>query len=156
MRFVHSFVKTHHSERTGWRTPMELGEDSPHSIAFVLPANGEPDDIYLCELVKLHQNRSEIVSAELVKEGNDSFLLSIGRTKLWFTVRPVSMKDRLLPYVGTLKHPDFEFPFLEIEPEDQALLDRLCEDEGLIIIGCDPETHYLGSRSLMEKQTQVC
>jgi hypothetical protein len=52
--------------------------------------------------------------------------------------------ERALPYVGRLKHQDFACALAEIEPEDSAKLDLLCEDKQTFLIGCDPFSHYSG------------
>jgi hypothetical protein len=71
--------------------------------------------------------------------------------KLWFSVSASSRKDRPLPYIGKLWHADFTHRFAEIELEDPAQLDRLYESDGVIVVGCDPFTHYSGIEELMQK-----
>ena len=115
MRFVHSLVTTQIGEKKGWCAPIELGEDAPHYISFAV-----------------------------VKKGRDSFLRTVDGIEVWFVVRPVSPKERRLPYIGNLKHPDFALPFAEIEPENPAMLDQLFLEQSIGILGCDPFTHYEG------------
>ena len=55
MRFVHSLAKTQDGERIGWCAPVELGEDAPPYISFVLPMNDHADNRYLCEVVRVTQ-----------------------------------------------------------------------------------------------------
>jgi hypothetical protein len=144
MRFVHSLVRIKNGAKAGWCTPVELGEAAPHYISFVIPVDDGADDSYACEVVRIDGDEREVVVYKLVKEGRDSFLLRVDKAELWFTVRPVSQKERRLPYVGKLKHADFASLFTEIEPEEPSALDRLYEDEGVLVVGCDPVTHYLG------------
>ena len=53
-----------------------------------------------------------------------------------FFVKPAVKSARRLPYVGTLKHPDFQFLFTEIEAEDPAALDDLCDKHHTFVMGC--------------------
>src|SRR5262249_13386810 len=145
--FVHSLVKTQKGEKVGWCAPIELGESAPHYISFVIPVDEEMDDRYACEVRGGDQRM--IVAHEMIRTGKDSFFLDIGDARLWFTVRPASTKGPRLPYVGQLKHADFTSWFAEIEPEDVSRLDRLCDDENLIVIGCDPFNHYSNVSNLM-------
>jgi hypothetical protein len=151
MRFVHSLVKTKNAEKVGWCAPIELGESAPHYVSFVIPVDDGMDDRYICEILRGDQRN--LVAHEMIREGKDSFFLAIGEMRLWFTVRPSSKKGRRLPYVGALKHADFTSLFTEIEPEEPSRLDRLCEDENVIIVGCDPFTHYSGIGKLKQGQT---
>ena len=151
MRFVHSLVKTKRGDQIGWCAPVELGEAAPHSISFVIPIDDGADDRYTCEVVKGDGDQRIVIHHELIKEGRDSFFLGIGEAGLWFAVRAASKREPRLPYVGKLKHPDFTSPFAEIEPEEPSRLDRLCEDNGMIIIGCDPFTRYSGIENLIRR-----
>lgn len=150
MAFLHSLVKTQENGRKGWCAPVELGEAAPHYVSFVVPvddARGFFDD-YICETVTTGQADRRTESHELVRQGDDSFVLRLGKLEVWFTVRAASPKEQRLPYVGQLEHEDFRYSFTEIEPEEPAMLDRLYEDEGTFIIGCEPFTHYSGLRNV--------
>ncbi len=147
MAFVHSLVKTKRGGKTGWRAPVELGESAPHYVGFVVPLGKKTGTLekYTCELVRHGKgNTQSLIEGEMVRFGEDAFFLTAGKTTIWFAVRPVQ-KNRGLPYVGALRHPDFASTFVEIEPADPAELDRLYEDKSLIIIGCDP-AHYSSSK----------
>ena len=61
-----------------------------------------------------------------------------------FYVRPIARNEQRLPYVGELRHEDFRQLFTEIVPSHIAEIDRLYEQHGTLIIGCDPELHYSG------------
>jgi hypothetical protein len=149
MAFVHGLVRAQENERKGWCAPAELGEAAPHYISFVLPLdeNGRFLPSYTCEVVNTHDGIKEIKSQELVKHGADSFVLRLGEFEIWFAARPVS-KDERLPYVGGLKHDDFQRLLTEIELEDPKKLDSLFETEGTFVIGCEPFAHYDGIEEL--------
>jgi hypothetical protein len=145
--FVHSLVRTTTNQRLGWCAPWEMGEAAPQSIGFVIPVDekGGLRNSYACETVKgLGSDERATVSRSLVKVGGDSFRLKLDEGDIWFTARSSPKKNRLLPYLGKLKHPDFDSLLIEIEPERQAALDRLCEETGEFVIGCDPFLHYEG------------
>ena len=81
-------------------------------------------------------------SHQLIKQGEDSFALRLGQIELWFNLRASAKDQRRLPYVGKLGHEDFQYLFVEIEPEDPDTLDKLYDDQDMFIIGCEPFTHY--------------
>src|SRR5687767_15351646 len=121
--FVHSLVKATGGDSTGWRTPVELGEATPHYVSFVVPVgtDGRLADAYACEVVKLGKQGRTIEAFRLTKGGKSAFKLELPKgITLWFTIR----SDRL-PYIGTLRHTDFGHVFAEIEPEEPAALDQI-------------------------------
>jgi hypothetical protein len=155
VKFVHSLVRTTNGSKTGWCAPIELGESSPHYISFVIPVvDGQISDRYVCEVAATSRQGRTIEVHEMIRMGADSFLLRVAEMDLGFTVRPVSRKERYLPYIGQLEHDDFTFRFLEIEPEDLAMLDQLFEDKNLVVVGCDPAAHYANHDSML-KQTHA-
>jgi hypothetical protein len=149
MAFVHGLVRALESGMKGWVAPADLGEAAPHYISFVLPLeeNGDFFHSYACEVVNTHDGVKEIQTHELVKHGPDSFVLRVGKLEVWFAVRPVS-KDERLPYVGKLKHEDFDRLLTEVELEEPIKLDRLFETEGTFVIGCEPFAHNQGIEEL--------
>jgi hypothetical protein len=152
MAFVHSLVKAPASgKKAGWVAPVELGEDAPHYISFVIPLD---DDLrffnkYKCEIIMAKKDERILESRELIKNGTDSFSLRLSEVDFWFTVRPSPKREYRLPYVGKLGHEDFKRLFIEIEPEDPASLDTLFEKENAFIIGCEPFVHYTRSNKLV-------
>jgi hypothetical protein len=150
MPFVHSLVKATLNGKTGWCAPVELGEAAPHYVNFAVPVDdkGAFFSKYICETLKTEDGHKRSDSQALVREGQDSFILRLGKHELWFTVRPGPKEERRMAYVGSLGHEDFAFPFVEIEPEDLARLDRLYDEEDTFIIGCEPFTHYSGIRTI--------
>ena len=155
MRFVHSLVKIKKDNQTGWYAPIELGENTPHYINFVIPVGLRMDDRYLCDLVSTAHDKREVVTQELVREGKDTFLLSVEDVKVWFVIRPVPKNERRLPYHGKLIHPDFYFSFAEIEPEEPADLDRLFMEQGVGILGCDPVTRYSAEGKVAVRRSKL-
>jgi hypothetical protein len=146
--FVHTLVKANRRDECGWRTPAELGEATPNYVSFVVPvrSDGRLADDYACEVVKLGKQGRTIEKFELVRGGKSTFKLELPKGfTVWFTIR----SDRL-PYIGTLKHNDFNYVLAEIEPEEPSELDRLCEQAGMFIIGCDPQ-NYVGANRLPKK-----
>ena len=144
--YMHSFVKLAGSSPAGWYAPVELGDDAPHYISFAIPvgSDGRFGDAYTCEVVSIRGDRRSVEPYSLVKVGQDSFVLELpAGFKLWFTTS-ATVKGARLPYVGKLKHQDFDHDFIEIEPENQTAMDRLCDEHGLFVIGCDPIQHYSG------------
>ena len=74
-------------------------------------------------------------------------MLHIDGKEFWFRVKPTAKSAGRLPYVGTLEHSDFDFLFTEIEPEEPAALDELCEKDRTFLMGCDPFAHYSGIKN---------
>src|SRR5438046_2045014 len=109
MPFVHSLVRLPDRDKQGWCAPLELGEDCPHYVSFVVPVDdeGHSCDTYPGETVKFDGQEKSITSKELFHRGRDSFLLTIDESEFWFVVKPTQKSLRKLPYVGRLKHPDF-------------------------------------------------
>lgn len=148
--FVHSLVRAKHKNKYGWRTPLELGEAAPHYISYAVPVSKEGGlaSEYECEVVMIRGEKRDLRTVKMLRSGGDAFALELTSTlKVWFHLRPIRKEEQRLPYVGTLRHEDFQYPFTEIEPDDLSQLDQLCEDRGVFIVGCDPERHYSG-RSL--------
>jgi hypothetical protein len=146
MAYLHSLVKADLPRGKGWCAPCELGEAAPHYISFVVPvdAKGAYHDGYECEVVASESGDKVIEAYQLLRQGPDSFLLILNENEIWFRARAAAQSERQLRYVGQLQHEDFAMPFVEIEPEDPDLLDRLFEVEGRFVIGCEPFIHYVG------------
>lgn len=154
MAFVHSLVRTEVNRKAGWCAPAELREAAPHYISFVVPVDDKHGffDEYICETITAEDGNQRIEFHELVHKGEDSFVLCLGQLELWFTVRPVPKAEHRLPYLGKLQHADFAFLFTEIEPEDPEKLDRLYEEKGTFVIGCEPFAHYSGMKKLAKRR----
>ena len=152
MPFVHSFVKSTKADKQGWCAPVELGEAAPHYISFVVPVDerGAFFSTYSCEAVTTCNKEKRIALHELSARGKDSFLLHIEGKDFWFVVKPALKAARRLPYIGKLKHPDFELLFTEIELEEPDRLDDLCTANHTFVMGCDPFTHYAGIKKRRE------
>ena len=145
--FLHTFVKATRKNTLGWCAPVEMEDDVSQYVSYVIPLNqdDEMESVYSCEVVKILGQERILHSQSIVRVSQDSLMLELPQGfKHWFTVRPISKSERRLPYLGCLEHEDFSHKFTEIEPEDIRELDRLCHDEGLFIIGCDPFQHYVG------------
>ncbi len=149
MRFVHSLVKGTRNGRQGWLVPVEMGEEASHYISFVIPVENRPDYKYTCEIVKARGLEREIVAHEVISKGKEAYVLAAEGLELVFSLTATGIDEPPLPYVGELEHPDFELPFIEIEPDDPAILDRLFMEHGVGILGCDPFQHYVGAEKLM-------
>src|SRR5437660_344794 len=136
MPFVHSLVRSPTAGKKGWSAPVELGEAAPHYISFVVPVDekGQFFDAYSCEAVTTRGKDKTITTHALYSKGNDSFLLSLDGKEIWFIVKPTVKSVRRLPYVGRLKHPDFQLLFTEIEPEEPAILDNLCDKNHIFVM----------------------
>ncbi len=150
MAFVHSLVRAEVRGKTGWRAPAELGEAAPHYISFVIPVDGKGDFFprYTCETITTAALGKTIASHELVKAGEDTFVLRLGNREFWFTATPGPKEQRRLPYVGKLGHQDFALLLTEIEPEEPDSLDRLYNEEDTFVIGCEAFSHYSGIKRL--------
>ena len=144
MAFVHSLVKTQTNGKTGWCAPVELGEAAPHYVSFVIPLVDKSSffDDYICETITTKEGKTGVDSHQLIKQGEDSFALHSARSNFWFNLRPTPKDERRLPYIGKLGHEDFQYLFMEIEPEDPETLDKLYDDKDTFIIGCEPFAHY--------------
>lgn len=153
--YVHSLVKPNDSKPAGWYAPLELGDDSPIYVSFALPleAGNRLADAYQCEVVQIDGTRRSVTTHRLVKSGEDAFVLKLpDRGDVWFTLQSGAAGIRL-PYAGKLQHADFSNPLVEIEPADQAVMDRLCNEHGLFVVGCDPFKHYTGE--LLSKSNET-
>ena len=150
MAFVHSLVKVAVKGKRGWCAPVELGEDAPHYISFTIPVDGKGHFFprYTCETITTAGAEKRIASHELIKKGEDTFLLRLGKREFWFTSTPGPKEERRLPYVGKLGHEDFAFLLTEIEPEEPHRLDTLYNEDGIFVIGCEAFTHYSGIKRL--------
>ena len=154
MAFVHGLVKTPANGRTGWCAPVELGEAAPHYISFAIPVDEKRGffNKYDCEIITTQGGGKRREAHDLVRQGEDAFVLRLDGLEVWFTVRPGPREERRSPYVGALEHEDFRYLFTEIEPDDPDLLDRLYEDEGAFVVGCEPFAHYAGVKTLEKTQ----
>ena len=150
MAFVHGLVRAEVRHNIGWCAPVELGEAAPHYVSFVIPLDGKGNFFprYTCETITTVGKEKRIAPHELVKEGEDTFVLRLGDREFWFTATPGPKDVRRLPYVGKLGHQDFAHLLTEIEPEEPDRLDRLCDEEDTFVIGCDAFTHYSGMKQL--------
>ena len=119
----------------------------PHYVSFAIPFEDRPYEKYTCEAVRIEGEKRLIEPLLLIREGNDAFFLALDGVEVWFFLSSATRQDRRLPYVGKLKHPDFELLFAEIEPEDPSVLDSLLIENGVSILGCDPFLHYSGVES---------
>jgi len=147
--FVHSLVKLTERSQHGWRAPVELGDAAPQFISFVVPLGTDNEFLgeYTCEIARITSHGRSLEARKLVKAGSDSFVLELSNDKVWFHVRGVGRDERRLPYIGKLRHDDFQGMLTEIEPEDSSKLDSLCEEQSLFVVGCDPEKHYQDAKS---------
>lgn len=152
MAFVHSLVRTEANGKIGWCAPVELGESAPHYVSFIIPVNNRREFFpeYACETIVAVGHDKQRVLHPLLPQGKDSFLLRLGGTEVWFTIRPIAKAERCLPYLGTLQHPDFAFLLTEIEAEDHKILDKLYDEQNTYVIGCDPFSHYAGIKALVK------
>jgi hypothetical protein len=123
---------------------VELGEAAPHYVSFVIPLVDKRSffNEYVCETITTKEGETRVEPHQLIKRGEDSFALRLGKIELWFNLRRSSKDERRLPYVGKLGHEDFQYLFMEIEPENPETLDKLYDDEDTFVIGCEPFTHY--------------
>ena len=153
MAFVHSLVKMQANGRKGWCAPVELGEAAPHYVSFVVPVDKKRGffSAYSCEVVTAEEGNKRLERYELVRQGSDSFVLRLDGLDVWFVVRPGPQEERRAPYVGRLKHEDFCHWFTEIEPEEPDVLDRLYDEKGAFVVGCEPFAHYAGARPLTKE-----
>jgi hypothetical protein len=144
MAFVHSLVKLRTNGKTGWWAPVELGEASPHYVSFVIPVaeNGEVFEGYGCEIITMGEGEKRVRTHELVKRGEDSFVLRMDKREFWFRVCACPIPEGRLAYAGVLEHEDFEHLLVEIEPEDPCAPDELYDADGTFIMGCEPFAHY--------------
>lgn len=151
MPFVHSLAKADKRGKAGWYAPIELGETAPHYISFVVPLDQKGDffPAYSCETITTDEHGSKRIEPhDLVRVGKDAFVLRLDHFEFWFRVRTVVRDQRRLSYVGKLGHKDFALTFSEIEPDEPEKLDRLYDEVGTFVIGCDPFTHYEGAKPM--------
>ena len=150
MPHVHCLVPSLIDGEKGWCAPLELGEQSPHYVSFVVPVNdtGDFHERYTCEVVAVGPGGKSIRVLELAFQGKDLFLLQVEGASLWFHVKPPAKPLRRHPYLGELQHDDFRHLLVEIEPEDPAKLDQLLDEHHSFVIGCDAFSHYSGIERL--------
>ena len=102
MAFVHGLVKTGGGETKGMDRSSGVGRSWPHYVSFVIPVDKDRGffDTYTCESITTEDDRKRRKSHELVKSGEDSFLLQVGEFEIVVLVRPVPRDERCLPYLG--------------------------------------------------------
>lgn len=143
--YLHSLCRKNMGNRTGWYAPAELG-DSQQAPGYVIPTDetGSAFGHYLVEIrVSVPGRMPEWSDCRLIRIGRREFLLGLG-DGIRFRERRVFPTHRTLAYMGKFGHPDFAHPLLEVEPESPDQTERLFNEKGMIIIGCDPFRHYDG------------
>jgi hypothetical protein len=73
-------------------------------------------------------------------DGENAFTVQIGLSKFTFTDVFEGKKLRKFKYVGKFQHPDFEFELAEVYNLES--LDKLFEEESMLVVGCEPFFHY--------------
>lgn len=143
MASLHSLILVKTGRQMGWMAPAECDEDMSHYVAYVIPLdeNGVPFECYECETIRTGNSNNTTAAASLLTKGQGQYSVRIADTDVWFHDKP-GVDGKKLPYVGQLEHADFSRLMIEIIPEEPRQLDRLCEDAGVYIIGCDPFSHY--------------
>ncbi|MCH8295726.1 2,3-bisphosphoglycerate-independent phosphoglycerate mutase [Candidatus Poribacteria bacterium] len=128
----------------GWYAPIELG-NAQGAVGYAIPVDKEGSTFaaYVVEVGTHRQTkRTTWKRYRLVKVAKRDFILKLGPDEVRFSERPVYPSYRVLPYRGKLKHPDFSYGLIELQPHDSAQIDALFEKRRLFIIGCNPFFHY--------------
>lgn len=144
--YLHSLCRTNRGDGMGWYAPIEVS-DSQGTVGYALPVDkdGSTFASYFVE-VGMHRQtkRPAWKRYHLVKVAERDFSLKLGPDDVRFSERRVHPDYRILPYRGKLKHPDFSYGLIELQPHDPVQIDALFEKRRLFIIGCDPFLHYEG------------
>ncbi len=138
MRYVHSLAKW--PDDKGWKQLAEFDQgDVPGSMTFLLPAiRGKVNKVHAFEYMYW---KDKDVSKTTLKRTATGYEVKIKGFRITFSVVEEEAMQ-LLPYIGKYQHPDLVGAFTAIEVDDHDLVDRLCEEEGIILIGCCHYHHY--------------
>lgn len=125
---------------TGWVAHVELPQEVSSKGCFVVPLqNGGFANEYHVDIAKYlgdgQRSNTETLKIVLVK---NVFILNIADCFITFKAKRIRKS-----YTGRLAHPDFSSLLVEIEPNSKDL-DKLLEETGYVLIGCDPWNNYGG------------
>ena len=151
--YLHSLCRANIGDGSGWYAPIEL-PDSQQAVGYAIPVNecGRTFDSYIVEVGTYRKTTSPIWKVyHLTKVAKREFLLKLSAEEIRFTERRVYSHYRKLPYRGSLKHPDFAYFLIELQPEEPDQIDDLFENKRMFIIGCNPFANYDGIESIVEK-----
>ncbi len=144
--YLHSLCRINRGDGIGWYAPIEIS-DSQGTVGYALPVDkdGSTFASYFVEVGMNRQTKRPVWKRyHLVKVAKRDFILKLGSDEVRFSERRVHPDYRILPYRGKLKHLDFSYGLIELQPHDLVQIDALFEKRRLFIIGCDPFLHYEG------------
>lgn len=151
MHKVHFLSLVGSGSRKGWQAPVELPSEQPREGALVVPVTRQMDFFPLYRLGwSAYRGAGRFDhSSTLMKPTGRGLSASIDGRTVTFRMRLVDGQPVLGRYLGLLKHPDFAHPLCEIEAEDDALVDLLFDQSGIVLSGCDPESEYGGLKEFL-------
>lgn len=131
----------------GWLAPVELDDDDSSGAALVIPVktDGQPfQEGYWLEVAVLENGSWRRLSEMFpLKHINaEEFALETNSADIPFVETKVEASRRLLPYAGSLDHPDFTHSLLQIEPVKGDVFDLLLNESKVFLVGCYPFEHY--------------
>ena len=146
--FIHSLTIMKSPKGHGWISPAEADANAPRDISFVAPVNsdGRLHDVYALEVFKygldgkhlsLENHYAYLTEARTLK-------VLINDHVLVFRENRSNTRLRSFPYLGKFKNSDFQYRLVELVPDPFELVDELFLASGLVLIGCDPASHYQG------------
>lgn len=145
---IHSLSLVRVSRNYAWFSPAELGADAAQDVGFAAPVDGRRHfrRIYQFDVFQYENpgGPPSVGRHDLVADGDGTFALDLDGRVVRFREKRRGAVRRSFRYAGRYLHRDFHSRLVEIEPEDHAILDRLCLDRGYVLIGCDPSENYAG------------
>jgi hypothetical protein len=146
VHFIHTLCRRSLGTGMGWYAPLEL-ENSEQGVCFAAPVDDKRRlfGSYRVEFVRLARLAAEggpgAADAEVVDR--DAIRFSIQGEAFTLVARRVFGRYRALPYRGRLSHADFRLRLVEFEEAQEGVFDALLESNGIVVMGCDPHSHYI-------------
>jgi hypothetical protein len=157
--FIHSLSLVRKLRTYGWIAPAEATASSPQDVRFAVPVDrrGRFNDTYSFELFRYARDGKLLGVEEYraVSNGNHALAATIDDKRLIFREKRSNGRQRSFPYLGKYENPDFLYRLVEVEPEPFELVDELFLASGLVLIGCDPSSHYKGWTAQQDRSAFV-
>jgi hypothetical protein len=146
--FIHSLMISKRPHTYGWISPAEVSASSPQDVSFAAPVDlrGRFNFVYYFDVFKYGRNGQPpaLQNYPVVLVGQNTMEVTIAGKLLIFREKRRNSRQRSFPYLGKFDNPDFQYRLVEIEPDPFDLVDELFLSSGLVLIGCDPSSHYRG------------
>jgi len=146
--FIHSLTISKKPYTYGWISPAEVAATSPQDVSFAAPVDvrGRFNYVYSFDVFNYDRNsQPPTVENYDVKLADEKTLkVTIAGKLLIFREKKRNCRQRSFRYLGKFDNPDFRYRLVEIEPDPFYVVDELFLSSGIVLIGCDPSSHYRG------------